>query len=129
VSPRLDASLSSSRPANKGLGASLEAPPPAEKLGQRSRCPSVRRDRREQSEHRDALADVDILRFVGKASVPAKGGALVLRILSVSEQEGELERLGKPDEPEAHDFPTPPIPELRVAYAKARFYWPKMACR
>jgi hypothetical protein len=35
----------------------------------------------------------DILRFTGKASVPAKGGALVPRVLFVSEQKSQFERL------------------------------------
>ncbi len=77
--------LSGTRPANKDLGASLEAPPPAEKLGQRCRCQSVCWDRREEGEHRDALAEGDVLRFVDEAGVPAEGGALVLRVLSFSE--------------------------------------------
>ena len=56
----------------------LEAPPPAEELSQRCRCQSVRRDRCEQGEHGNALADIDVLRFVSEASVPAEGGALIL---------------------------------------------------
>jgi hypothetical protein len=49
-------------------------------------------NRSEQGEHGDALADVRVLCFVDEANVPAKGGTLVPGVLSLSEQERELER-------------------------------------
>jgi hypothetical protein len=61
-----------SRPANKSLGASLEASPPAEELGQGGSGEAVRRDRGEEGEHRQALAEVDVWNLLREASVPTR---------------------------------------------------------
>jgi hypothetical protein len=85
------------RPANKS-SAHRSRLPPAEEFGQRRRCQSVHRDRREEGEHREALAEVDVLRLVKEAGVLANGCPLVPLRVSVCEEQCELERLRQPDE-------------------------------
>jgi hypothetical protein len=42
----------------------------AEEFSQRRGCQSVRRNRCQEGEHRDALAEVEVLRFVDEAGIP-----------------------------------------------------------
>ena len=81
------------RPADKGLGDPLARSSPAEELREGSGRQAVRRDRREQGEHRQALAQVDVGDLLREADVPASRRALVLLRLTVGEEQGELERL------------------------------------
>jgi hypothetical protein len=79
------------RPAHKSLGDSLARSSPAQELGEGGGCHAIGRDRGEEGEHRQALAEVDVLRLLEEARVPAKRSPLVLRQLSVRQQERELE--------------------------------------
>jgi hypothetical protein len=90
--------LSLSRPGDKYLTGPLEAPPSTEELCQGDRSKSVGWDRGEQNEHCLALSDVDVLRLVDKPEMPAKRSPLVLRQLSVGQQERELEGFCQADE-------------------------------
>jgi hypothetical protein len=76
----------------------LESAPSAQELCHRGRSQSIGRDRREQNEYRLALSDVDVLRLVDKAEMPAKRSSLVLRQLSVDQQEREREGFCQADE-------------------------------
>jgi hypothetical protein len=90
--------LRPSRPGDKYLTSPLEALPSTEELCQRGRSQSVGRDRGEQNEYRLALSEVDVLRLVDKPEMPAKRSPLVLRQLSVGQQERELEGFCQADE-------------------------------
>jgi hypothetical protein len=90
--------LRPSCPGDKHLTGPLEALPSTEELCQRGSSQSVGRDRGEQNEDCLALSDVDVLRLVDKPEMPAKRSPLVLRHLSVGQQERELEGFCQADE-------------------------------
>jgi hypothetical protein len=85
-------------PTDKRLGASLEAPPPAEELGQRRGCQPGRRDCCEEGEDRDALADFDVLRLLDEANVPAESGPFVLLAPPLPAEASVQESFCEPDE-------------------------------
>jgi hypothetical protein len=71
---------------------------PAEELGQSSRGQTIRRDRSEEGEHRQALAEVEVLRLLEEASVSAQRSAVVLLEVPTSKEESQFERFCKADE-------------------------------
>ena len=64
---------------------------PAQKLGKRRSGQRVGGNRNQEGEHRLALADVDVLRLLDEANVPAKRCPVVLLEVPVREKEGQLE--------------------------------------
>src|SRR4029450_9659451 len=80
-------------PADKSLCDPLAGSPSAEELGEGRGGRAIRRDRREEDEHGEALAEVDVLRLLEEADVPAHGSPFVLVRVSICEQERQLERL------------------------------------
>ena len=86
------------RPADKSLGDSPARSAPAEELGDSAGRQAIRRDRREQSEHSQALAQVDVRDLLSEARMPASGRPLVLLRLTLCEEQRELERLCQRDE-------------------------------
>jgi hypothetical protein len=93
---------STSRPPHKRLNYPLAGPPAAEEFGEGGGGQSIGWDRGEEGEHRQALAEVDVLRLLEEADVPANGGAVVFLRLPVSEKKRQLERFFK-----SHDDRTP----------------------
>jgi hypothetical protein len=79
-------SYSPPRPADKSLGDPLAGSSPAKELGERSGGQAIRRDRGEKDEHGEALAEIDVVRLLEKANVPAHRGPLVLVLVPVSKQ-------------------------------------------
>jgi hypothetical protein len=59
------------RPADESLGDALARPSPAEELGQGGSGEAVRRDRGEEAEHRQALAEVDVWDLLGEPEMLA----------------------------------------------------------
>ena len=86
------------RPAYKSLGDLLAGSSPAEELGEGGGGQAIGRDRGEEGEHRQALAEVEVLRLLEEASVPAQRSAVVLLEVPISKEEGQLERFCKADE-------------------------------
>ena len=86
MSRRALSALRRPRPAHKGLTRSLARPPAAEKFGEGSGGEAVDRNRRKEGDHRLALTDVDVLRLLDEANVPAQRGPVVLLEVSISEQ-------------------------------------------
>ena len=69
----------------------------ADELGESAGRQAVRRDRREQSEHRETLAGVDVLHLVEEAGVPPNYSPRELVRLTPYEEQCELERLRQRD--------------------------------
>ena len=61
---------------------------PAEELGEGGGGQAIGRDRGEEGEHRQALAEVEVLRLLEEASVPAQRSAVVLLEVPISKEEG-----------------------------------------
>ena len=80
----------------------------AQKLRQRTRSEPVRRDRGEEGEHGQALAQVDLRDLLRETQMPACRRPLVLLRLTVGEEECAAERLRQGDELETPTRPRAP---------------------
>jgi hypothetical protein len=86
--------LSRPRPADKSLCDPLARAAPAQELGEGGGGQAIGRDRGEEGKHREALAEVDVLRLLEEADVPANGSPLVPLRLTLCQEQRELECLG-----------------------------------
>jgi hypothetical protein len=81
------ASFTPLAPRDKGLCYSLTGSSATEELGERRGPEAVRRDRGKKGKDGEALAELDVLRFLDETDMPAGGGAVVLLRLSVKRAE------------------------------------------
>jgi hypothetical protein len=104
-------------PRDKCFAGTLE-PSPAEELGEGGSSQAIRRDRGEEDEYRQALAEVDVLCLLEEANVPANGCPLVPLRVAIGEEERELER--PPPRQRRGARPRPTGPSVTLPRSSAR---------
>jgi hypothetical protein len=92
------ATLRASRPRDKHLAGPLETTAASEELRKRCRRKPAHRDESKEGKNRLALPHLHLRNLPHKACVPTKSRPLVLRRVTISEEQGELESFNEPDD-------------------------------
>jgi hypothetical protein len=98
VSSRTINVLRLSRPVDKYLADPLETTAASEELRKRCRRQPAHRDESKEGKNRLALPHLHLWNLPHEACVPTKRRPLVLRWVTISEEQGELERFNESDD-------------------------------